>query len=115
MAEAAERLSREYHLARFLSLIAECGEIAFDIRQMLPRTAPNASRRWRIGERQNPLLAVRIWIWEPEHTSPSVISVAAPSFRLVPGVIAAIHRSGAGFPETGDEALRVRLWHLADI
>jgi hypothetical protein len=62
-------------------------------------------------------IAGPIWtdLFSPEHTSPSVISVAALSFRLVPGVIAAIHRSGAGFPETGDETLRVCFWHLADI
>ena len=34
------------------------------------------------------------------HTSPSVIPEAAPSLRLVPGVIDAIHRSAAGFLET---------------
>ncbi len=37
------------------------------------------------------------------HSSPSVISGATPSFRLVLGAVVAIHRSAAGFPETGSE------------
>ncbi len=41
------------------------------------------------------------------HTSPSVISEGAPSFRLLPGVIDAIHRSPAGFPETDCGARRL--------
>ncbi len=44
------------------------------------------------------------------HTSPSVISEAAPSFRLVLVVIDAIHRSAAGFLETDRGARPWTTW-----
>jgi hypothetical protein len=42
-----------------------------------------------------------------EHTTPSVIFEAAPSFRPVPGVIDTNHRSGAGFSGANCEARRL--------
>ncbi len=51
-----------------------------------------------LGTADGPILAD---IFSSGHASPSVISVATASFRLVPGVIDAIHRSAAGCAGTG--------------